>query len=161
MLPERFFQLLARYTGWVVRNSAKFVARKSLLDITLQGRGAKHFFTSGSGLLNSYPVLRQTTSVPGLPHSGLLAGGESDPNRWYFLSLVFKKWPQNVAKTCSIQGTSTFISQSLMLVSEDFFSVFVRDPPKSSFKLPIDSSDVTPPIYRSQKSIIIRTDTQI
>ena len=27
-----------------------------LLDITLQGRGAKHFFTSGSGLLNSYPV---------------------------------------------------------------------------------------------------------
>ena len=24
-----------------------------LLDITLQGRGAKHFFTSGSGQLNS------------------------------------------------------------------------------------------------------------
>ena len=30
VLPERFFQLLARYTGSEVRNSAKVVARKSL-----------------------------------------------------------------------------------------------------------------------------------
>ena len=99
------------------------------LDITLQGRGAKHFFTSGSGLLNSYPVQRHTTSVPSCPHPGLLAGGESEPNRWYFLSLVFQKWPQNVAKTCSNPGPWTSISQSLMLVFEDFFQ-FLFGPSK-------------------------------
>ena len=99
------------------------------LHITLQGRGAKHFFTSGSGLLNSYPVQRHTTSVLGCPYPGLLAGGESELNRWYFLSLFFKKWSQNVSKTCSNPGPWTSISQSLMLVLEEFFQ-FLFGPSK-------------------------------
>ena len=54
-------------TGFIIfscAHSSTSVFVQFKLDITLQGRGAKHFFPSGSGLGPTFSLIRSRTSLP-------------------------------------------------------------------------------------------------
>ena len=82
---------------------------KSLTRYTVRGRGAKHFFPSGSGLEPTFYLIRSRTSLPELPDFRQYPGMKSRQ----IMDFIFQKVLKKSHIWWSKKGPWTGISQSL------------------------------------------------